>query len=67
MCVQSNSCKRGSHANRHDPPTPPALPQHTPNRAVIIDASGVLEIDLSALAVIDELVAEMAKQVGVIT
>ncbi|GAB5037369.1 sulfate transporter [Nannochloropsis oceanica] len=31
-------------------------------KAVIIDASGVLEMDLSALAVIDELVSEMQKQ-----
>jgi len=31
-------------------------------QAVIIDASGVLEMDLSALAVIDELVSEMQKQ-----
>jgi MFS superfamily sulfate permease-like transporter len=29
---------------------------------VIIDASGVMEVDLSALAVIDELVTEMGKQ-----
>lgn len=47
-------------------PIPSFTPtQHTTHRAVIIDASGVLEIDLSALAVIDELVAEMAKQVDV--
>ena len=31
-------------------------------KAVIIDASGVVETDLSALAVIDELVTEMGKQ-----
>jgi anti-anti-sigma regulatory factor len=31
-------------------------------KAVIIDASGVLEVDLSALAVIDEMVAEMQRQ-----
>ena len=31
-------------------------------KAVIIDASGVLEMDLSALAVIDELASEMQKQ-----
>ena len=31
-------------------------------KAVIIDASGVLEMDLSALAVIDELISEMHKQ-----
>ena len=31
-------------------------------RAVIIDASGVVEMDLAALCVIDELVTEMQKQ-----
>ena len=39
-----------------------ALYIHTSNRAVIIDASGVSDVDLSALAVIDEVVSEMAKQ-----
>jgi len=33
-----------------------------PIKAVIIDASGVLQLDLSALAVIDELLTEMKKQ-----
>lgn len=31
-------------------------------KAVIIDAAGVADVDLSALAVIDELVSEMGKQ-----
>lgn len=44
------------------PPHSPASPSLALRQAVIIDASGVLEMDLSALAVIDELVSEMQKQ-----
>lgn len=41
------------------PNNPLIQPNHS---AVIIDAAGVPEVDLSALFVIDELVTEMAKQ-----